>query len=105
LYFDLSVTDVSRARAFFEAVLEWRFEEFEMPYAYYRVTCGTVAEPGIDGGIGSVRDAPLTGGQPLTVLTMNVSDLDTVLRQALAGDRSSFSSLFRGQAAPAATAG
>jgi predicted enzyme related to lactoylglutathione lyase len=79
-YFDLTVRDLGEARAFFQKVLGWRFERFPMPYEYYRIQAGPEREPGIDGGIGSVRDAPLSGGNPLTQLTVPVSDLETVIR-------------------------
>lgn len=78
-YFDLSVRDVGAARRFFEASLGWRFERFPMPYEYYRIEAGAPAEPGIDGGIGAIGDAPLAGGRPLTLLTVPVPDLDAAL--------------------------
>lgn len=78
-YFDLSVRDLDQARTFFEKTLGWRFERFPMPYEYYRIHAGPDNEPGIDGGIGSVDDAPLSGGKPLTVVTVPVSNLDEVV--------------------------
>ena len=45
-YFDLSVRDLGAARRFFETVLDWRFEPFAMPYPYYRIQAGPMAEPG-----------------------------------------------------------
>ena len=67
-YFDLMVRDVGEARAFFEKVLGWRFEKFPMPYEYYRIQAGPEGEPGIDGGIGGVKDTPITGGNPMTLV-------------------------------------
>ncbi len=78
-YFDLTVRDLGQARTIFESVLGWRFEKFAMPYEYYRIHAGSDGEPGIDGGIGSVKDAPLSGGNPLTQVTMPVSNLDEVV--------------------------
>jgi predicted enzyme related to lactoylglutathione lyase len=78
-YFDLTVRDLSQARDFFGKVLGWRFEKFEMPYEYYRIQAGPEAEPGIDGGIGAVKDAPIAGGNPLTQITVPVPSLDEVL--------------------------
>lgn len=87
-YFDLSVRDLAQARSFFEQVLGWRFERFAMPYEYYRIQAGAPGEAGIDGGMGSTRDAPLCGGQPLTQLTVPVPDLDALLaRVAASGGR------------------
>lgn len=77
-YFDLTVRDLARARAFFETVLGWRFERFPMPYEYYRIQAGAQGEPGIDGGIGSIKDTPLGGGHPLTQVTVPVPNLDDV---------------------------
>ena len=78
-YFDLTVADLDVARHFFSGVLGWGFERFPMPYEYYRIQAGPEAEPGIDGGIGAISDAPLSGGRPLTQMTIPVSDLDDVL--------------------------
>lgn len=78
-YFDLSVRDLARARAFFEQVFGWRFEKFPMPYEYYRIQAGAEGEPGIDGGIGSIKDAPVSDGKPLTQVTVPVPNLDEVL--------------------------
>jgi predicted enzyme related to lactoylglutathione lyase len=83
-YFDLTVADVAQARAFFEAVLGWRFERFAMPYEYYRIQAGPDTEPGIDGGIGAVTDAPLSEGRPLTQITIPVPNLDEVLSRVAA---------------------
>ncbi len=83
-YFDLSVHDVEKARAFFEAVLGWRFERFPMPYEYYRIKAGSEAAPGIDGGIGAVKDAAIAGGNPMTQITVEVHDLDDVLSRVKA---------------------
>jgi len=83
-YFDLTVHDVGQARAFFEKVLGWRFEKFPMPYEYYRIQAGPENEPGIDGGIGAVADAPISGGIPLTQVTVPVVNLDEVLSRVVA---------------------
>jgi predicted enzyme related to lactoylglutathione lyase len=84
-YFDLTVTDVVAARRFFEVVLGWRFERFPMPYEYYRIQAGPPGEPGIDGGMGAAKDAPVAGGRPTTIVTIPVPNLD----EALARIRSS----------------
>lgn len=78
-YFDLTVRDPGQARAFFEKVLGWHFEKFQMPYEYYRIQAGPEGEPGIDGGIGSTKDAPLSAGKPMTQITVPVPDLDEVI--------------------------
>ena len=83
-YFDLTVSNVAQAKAFFEATLGWRFEKFDMPYEYYRIQAGSESEPGIDGGIGGVADAPLSEGRPVTQVTIPVSNLNEVLARVVA---------------------
>ena len=78
-YFDMTVRDLEAARDFFEKVLGWRFERFPMPFEYYRVHAGIESEPGIDGGIGRIDDAPLSGGSPMTQVTVQVPNIDEVL--------------------------
>ena len=83
-YFDLTVHDVVRAKQFFEYALGWQFEKFDMPYEYYRIHAGPDSEPGIDGGIGAVRDAPLAGGRPMTQVTIPVANLDESINRVVA---------------------
>lgn len=83
-YFDLTVHDVSQAKAFFERVLGWQFAKFEMPYEYYRIQAGPEGEAGIDGGIGGVKDTPISEGRPMTQVTVPVPDLDDVLARVVA---------------------
>ena len=83
-YFDLTVADVAQARAFFEKVLDWRFAKIDMPYEYYRIQAGLESEPGIDGGVGCVKDAPLSEGRPMTQVTVPVANLDDVLARVVA---------------------
>ena len=75
-YFDLTVRDIGQARDFFESVLGWRFEKFQMPYEYYRIQAGPHGEPGIDGGIGATSDAHVAEGRPMTQVTIPVKNLD-----------------------------
>lgn len=84
-YFDLSVHDVGQARKFFEVVFGWQFERFPMPYEYYRILAGPNSEPGIDGGIGAVKDAPILGGIPTTMLTLPVLDVEAAIAKILTG--------------------
>jgi uncharacterized protein len=83
-YFDLTVSDVGQAKAFFEATLGWRFEKFDMPYEYYRIQAGSESEPGIDGGIGGVKETPLTEGRPMTQVTVPVANLNEVVARVVA---------------------
>lgn len=83
-YFDLTVADVASAKAFFDAVLGWRFEKFDMPYEYYRIQAGPESEPGINGGVGCIKDAPLSEGRPMTQVTMPVPSLSDALARVVA---------------------
>jgi predicted enzyme related to lactoylglutathione lyase len=76
IYFDFTVENLSAARRFFGHVFGWRFEKFPMPYEYYRIQAGARDEAGIDGGIGQVSDTAVSGGKPLTQVTVPVPDLD-----------------------------
>lgn len=84
IYFDLTVREIDAARRFFEAVFGWRFEKFPMPYEYYRIQAGSSDEPGIDGGMGAIGDAAVSGGRPLTQVTIRVVDLDAFIGKVLA---------------------
>lgn len=75
-YFDLTVRDLAVARRFFSDVFGWKFERFPMSYEYYRIQAGSTEEPGIDGGMGAIEDAAISGGRPLVTLTVPVADLD-----------------------------
>lgn len=83
-YFDLTVHDVAQAREFFQAVFNWKFERFPMPYEYYRIEAGPESEPGIDGGIGAVKDTPIAGGMPATQLTVPVTNLEDAIEKVQA---------------------
>jgi predicted enzyme related to lactoylglutathione lyase len=83
-YFDFTVRDVRQAKVFFEKVLDWRFEKFEMPYEYWRIQAGPEGEAGIDGGIGGVKDTPTSGGEPMTQVTVPVQNLDDVVARVIA---------------------
>jgi len=80
-YFDMTVNDIEAAKCFFEGLFGWRFEEFPMPYKYFRIQAGAPDEPGIDGGIGAVADTRISDGRPLTQVTIPVPDLDVRLAQ------------------------
>ena len=81
VYFDLTVHNAKEARLFFERVFEWHFEKFPMPYEYHRIQAGPANEPGIDGGIGEVKDAVVGDGKPLTQVTIGVTNIDEFLER------------------------
>ena len=75
-YFDLSVENLKESRHFFENVFGWRFEKMPLPFEYYRIRAGDPEEPGIDGGIGEIKDLTFGDGKPLSVVTVPVINLD-----------------------------
>ncbi len=80
-YFDFTVNNLKDAKKFFENVFGWRFEEFPMQYEYYRISTGASDEVGIDGGIGEVKDTSITGGKPLTQVTIPVPNIDDFIEK------------------------
>jgi len=76
IYFDFTVEDIGAARLFFEHVFGWKFDEFPMPYEYFRIQAGDPDEPGIDGGIGAIKDTKIADGKPLTQVTIPVTNLN-----------------------------
>ena len=83
-YFDPTVTDLGHACEFLARVPGWKFRKFDMPFEYYRIRTGADGEPGIDGGTGETKAAPLGGGKPMAVITVSVADLDEVLSRVSA---------------------
>jgi predicted enzyme related to lactoylglutathione lyase len=82
-YFDLSVHDINQTRAFFEHVFDWRFEKFPASNAYYRIHTGPADEPGIDGRIGQLAEAPMLGGKPMTIMAISVQNIDQAISSVL----------------------
>ena len=81
IYFDFTVRNLDEARQFFERVFGWRFERFPMPYTYYRIQAESPDEQGIDGGIGEIKDTQISGGKPLSQVTIQVPNLDEVIQK------------------------
>ncbi len=84
-YFDMMVHDVDQARQFFEHVFGWRFEKLPSSDEYYRIEAGAPGEPGIDGGIGMVKQAPISEGRPLTQVSIRVPDLEAFIAKVKEG--------------------
>ncbi len=75
--FAIHVDDVDRARAFYEAVFDWRFEPWGPP-GFYLIHTGDAASPGVQ-GLMHRRHAPrsgqgLNGFEP----TFAVADVDEI---------------------------
>ncbi len=80
VYFGFTVI-ILKMPEVFENVFGWRFERFPLSYEYYRISSGSDKEVGIDGGIGEVKDTPITGGKPLTQVTIPVPNIDEFIEK------------------------
>src|SRR5262245_18695999 len=82
-FFAIHCDDVERARAFYGAVFDWRFEAWGPP-GFYLVHTGTDEDPGILGAI-QERHEPLDGkGMHRFECTIGVDDLPEIKRRLVA---------------------
>lgn len=87
IHFEIHADDVQRARAFYEAVFGWTFEDWSefagMPYL--GATTGPEDQPGINGAIMQRRSAWGGVGAPVNgaVLTMGSDDFDATAEKVL----------------------
>jgi predicted enzyme related to lactoylglutathione lyase len=79
IHFELHSNDPERTQQFFADVFDWRFNKWEGPLEYWLVTTGDGKNAGIDGGLLRSMD-----GQPRTVNTLKVEDVDACCSQVLA---------------------
>lgn len=84
-YFDMTVHDIDKARKFFGDVFGWRFKKYEASFEYYTIEAGKDDEPGINGGIGLVKHAPISEGRPLTQITVQVEDIESYVKKVRQG--------------------
>jgi hypothetical protein len=75
VHFEIHVPDPPAAIAFYEEAFGWQFKKWEGPEPYWLVTTGAEG-PGIDGGLMQSRD-----GQPRTVNTIEVDDVDAYMKK------------------------
>lgn len=83
VHFAIHADDVERARRFYEAVFQWRFEPWGPP-GFYEVTTGDEGRPGIHGALHE-RAEPLTGtGNRGFTCTVAVDDLAAIRQKVKA---------------------
>ncbi len=75
VHFELNSPDSNKSIEFFKKVFDWDINAWEGPQEYHLVTTGPEVTPGIDGAI-----MPSADGEPRTVNTLQVDDLDATLR-------------------------
>ncbi len=73
IHFEYHSSEPQKAQAFFEKVFGWQFSKWDGPEEYWLVETGS--GDGINGGLMKSRD-----GQPRTVNTVDVADLDATVR-------------------------
>jgi hypothetical protein len=87
VHFEIQADDVERAKAFYEAVFDWSFEDYGQMIGstYWGVTTGPEDQPGINGGL-LQRPASAPGPEQGTnayVCTMGVEDYDATEKRIL----------------------
>jgi predicted enzyme related to lactoylglutathione lyase len=79
VHFEIHCPDMATAKKFYEEVFGWKISKWEGPMEYYVVSTGDPGSRGIDGGMMPSRD-----GQPRTVNTLQVQNVDDAVRRAVA---------------------
>ncbi|OLT43984.1 glyoxalase [Saccharomonospora sp. CUA-673] len=81
VFFEVYASDPERAITFYTTVFEWHFERWA-PEATWAITTGT-GSTGIDGSLVQREEPPPSNGAapPTCSLTMEVDDLDLMLRE------------------------
>lgn len=88
VHFEIQADDVERAKAFYEAVFDWQFEDYSAYVGgstYWGITTGPDDQPGINGGL-MPRPAAVPGagqGSNAFVCTVQVEDYDSTERRIL----------------------
>lgn len=77
VHFDLNAKDPDRAIKFYETIFNWKFNKWDGPMDYWMITTGEESEPGINGGMSKIDDAPGFD----TSVTIDVKSIDTVIKQ------------------------
>ncbi len=77
VHFEFHSTQPESTTAFFEKVFDWKIDKWDNPGAeYWLLNTGPADQPGIGGGLMRSRD-----GQPRTVCTIDVPDVDEYARK------------------------
>jgi predicted enzyme related to lactoylglutathione lyase len=77
VHFEIHTPTPEKSQAFYEKVFGWKFSKWDGPQEYWLVATGE--GKGIDGGLMRSRD-----GQPRTVNTVEVTDVDEYARKVTA---------------------
>lgn len=88
VHFEIQADDVDRAKAFYEAAFDWKFEDWGSftGSVYWGILTGEADQPGINGGLlqrPAAAPAPQQGTNAF-VCTMQVEDYDASEQKILA---------------------
>ncbi len=76
-HFAIHADDIERARAFYEEVFGWRFEEFGPP-DFYRIHTGSREDPGIHGALQKRSEHGRGPGMRGFECTISIDDFDGI---------------------------
>jgi predicted enzyme related to lactoylglutathione lyase len=78
IHFEIHADDLERAKAFYEAVFGWTYEDYSQVAGspYWGVTTGPEDQPGINGGLMPRTESGAGVAVNGAVLTMGVEDFD-----------------------------
>ena len=79
IHFEIHCPDMAVAKKYYEDVFGWKISKWDGPMEYYVVSTGDPNSRGIDGGMMPSRD-----GQPRTVNTIQVQNVDEAVTRAVA---------------------
>lgn len=79
VHFELHAVDPDKSLPFFEKIFGWKLTKWEGPQEYWLAMTAEPGKPGINGGFMRSMD-----GQPRTVNTIQVPDVDECVAKVLA---------------------
>jgi uncharacterized protein len=79
VHFEFHAVDLDKTLPYFEKLFGWKLTKFEGPMEYWLAQTSEPGQPGIGGGIMKSPD-----GQPRTVNTIQVPDVDDYVAKAVA---------------------
>lgn len=79
VHFEFHAVDPAKSLHFFEKIFGWKLSKFDGPVEYWLAQTTEPGKPGINGGIMPSKD-----GQPRTINTIQVPDVDEYVAKAVA---------------------
>ena len=75
-HFEITGDEPEKVKDFYEKVLNWQFQKWDGPFAYWMISTGDPQTPGIDGGL-----TERGGFGSNTVNVIDVKDLDDAMKK------------------------